>query len=372
MPAALEAENTGKVSGRRMEVSTVLETRHLRLVVAVAEEGTVTGAGVRLHLTQSAVSHQLLDLEDRLGIRLFARERRRLVLMPAGAALVSNARRILRELGYAEVDARLGGRTSPNRVRLATECHTSYRWLPSALSRFEQRFPGVELDFTLDSLRTPIDALLRGDVDVVVGYSKVQDCRVTTRALFADEIVVVMHPDDHLAARSFLELRDIAERRIFADDSVTQELDLRTSRHDRACSEPRQVKLVPLTEAVIELVSARLGIGILGKSLVYPYLASGKLVAKSLPGEGLFRGWQALTLASVVDDPVLSALVDTLGYEGSRFSRPSKVSSAPSSLSAPSSRRPAAAGAELKAAFDLESEVRTDSRGTDFDICVGV
>ena len=75
-----------------------LELRHLRLVLAIAETGGVGRAGERLHLTQSALSHQLREIEHRLGVALFDRVRNRLVLTEAGARVLESARRVLADV----------------------------------------------------------------------------------------------------------------------------------------------------------------------------------------------------------------------------------------------------------------------------------
>src|SRR5579863_9573736 len=81
---------------------TNLEVRHLKLLTAVAEEGSVTSAGKRLHLTQSALSHQLRDAEEKLGTALFLRLGKKMVLTPAGEKMLISARKVLDELRSAE------------------------------------------------------------------------------------------------------------------------------------------------------------------------------------------------------------------------------------------------------------------------------
>src|SRR5205814_7034093 len=96
-----------------------LEVRHLRLVAAVADVGSLTRAGDRLHLTQSALSHQLRDIESRLGAALFLRVAKRLVLTPAGERLLASARDVLRRLEQAGRRNRQEGEGRGGRLRPA-------------------------------------------------------------------------------------------------------------------------------------------------------------------------------------------------------------------------------------------------------------
>src|SRR5919108_6468138 len=88
-----------------------LEIRHLKLLAAVAEEGSVTDAGKRLYLTQSALSHQLRDAEEKLGTALFLRLGKKMVLTPAGEKLLACAQNVLEELAQTEsqIEALNGG-----------------------------------------------------------------------------------------------------------------------------------------------------------------------------------------------------------------------------------------------------------------------
>jgi len=117
-----------------------LEVRHLRLVAAVAAVGSLTRAGDRLHLTQSALSHQLRDIESRLGTALFLRIGKRLVLTPAGQRLLASATDVLGRLEEAERDIREMGRDRAGTLRITTECYTCYHWLPALLLRYRRTF----------------------------------------------------------------------------------------------------------------------------------------------------------------------------------------------------------------------------------------
>src|SRR2546430_7716615 len=108
-----------------------LEVRHLRLVEAVADVGSLTRAGDRLHLTQSALSHQLRDIESRLGAALFLRIGKRLVLTPAGERLLGSAKEVLARLERTEEEIRQMRRDKAGVLRLTTECYTCYHWLPA-------------------------------------------------------------------------------------------------------------------------------------------------------------------------------------------------------------------------------------------------
>src|SRR5215216_5575869 len=98
-----------------------LDLRHLRLVAAMADAGGQTRAAERLHLTQSALSHQLRDLESRIGTPLFIRGNRRMVLTPAGERVLSSARRVLHEIETLERDLIATAAEGGGVVRLATE-----------------------------------------------------------------------------------------------------------------------------------------------------------------------------------------------------------------------------------------------------------
>src|SRR5829696_1756756 len=137
-----------------------LEVRHLKLIRAIAREGSITAAGNRLHLTQSALSHQLRDAEEKLGVPLFTRLNKRMLLTPAGERLLASAETVIQEIKRAEEDIRQIALSREGILRLSTQCYTCYHWLPSMLKLFQQKFPRIEVQIMVEATRRPIEALL--------------------------------------------------------------------------------------------------------------------------------------------------------------------------------------------------------------------
>ena len=137
-----------------------LEVRDLRLVAAISELGNLTRAGQHLHLTQSALSHQLADLEQRVGGKLFERSGRRLIPTRLGKHLCDKAKVMIDQLRDVERDLANMAKGCEATLRIATECYTCYHWLPPVLDAFKQRHPGVDVRIVPGASSRPFRALL--------------------------------------------------------------------------------------------------------------------------------------------------------------------------------------------------------------------
>src|SRR5262249_10829993 len=160
--------------------------RHLQMVQAIHEEGTVTKAATRLHVTQSALSHQLLGIEDRLGVALFQRVGKRMLITPAGERLLGAGVIVLAELHQADRDINHGRTPRDGINRVSTECYTCYHWLPAHIREFNAQWPHVEVRIVLDATHGPHQALLDGRIDVGIVCSQWKNAKLSYTTLFKD------------------------------------------------------------------------------------------------------------------------------------------------------------------------------------------
>jgi LysR family transcriptional regulator for metE and metH len=286
-----------------------VEIRHLKLVRAVVRERGLTHAAARLHLTQSALSHQLADLERRLGTPLFARVGRRMVPTPAGERLVQAAEAILAELERAESDLPGLEGTGAGLIRVSTECYTAYHWLPRALESFSRRFPRVSVQIVVEATRRPLPALLEGRLDLAIVTERSGNRLVDHRLLFDDEMVLVMAPGHRLAASATIAPAQLAAETLilYAIPLVAADVFQRFLRP--AGVTPARLVHVELTEAILELVRAGQGVAALAGWAVGPEVRAGRLIARRLGRRGLRRRWYAAVRARHVP-PYLTAFVD--------------------------------------------------------------
>ncbi|MBA3767933.1 MAG: LysR family transcriptional regulator [Acidobacteria bacterium] len=289
-----------------------LEIRHLKLIKAVAQEGSVTKAGSRLHLTQSALSHQLRDAEEKLGTPLFTRLNKRMILTPAGERLLSSADTVLGEIKRAEEDIRQIALNREGILRLSTQCYTCYHWLPSMLKLFHQKYPRTEVQIMVEATRRPIEALLDGKLDLAIVSSPVRNNKVAYKPLFQDELVAIIKPHHPLASRPFLRAQDFSDEHLIIYSMPKEENMIFQKFLMPAGVSPRRVSQVQLTEAIIEMVKAGLGISVMARWAVAPQLAGGSLRAVPLTSKGLHRQWSAAMLKNKSAPAFLHGFVELL------------------------------------------------------------
>ena len=288
-----------------------LEVRHLQLVSAVADVGSLTRAGDRLHLTQSALSHQLRDIEARLGAALFLRVGKRLVLTPAGERLLESAKDVLERLEQTERDIRQMGKERAGVLRLTTECYTCYHWLPPLLIRYRKKFPRVEVRIDVAATGRPIENLLAGKLDLAITSHETTDRRLVSRRVFDDELMVMASRHHRFAQQAHVRLSEMRDETLFVyppreESRVLQEVLL------PAGAVPARIEEVQLTEAITELVKAGLGVAVLAPWSVRPLLDAGAIVARPLTARGLHRQWRATMLKDLARVDYVREFIDLL------------------------------------------------------------
>ncbi|PTL81656.1 LysR family transcriptional regulator [Vitiosangium sp. GDMCC 1.1324] len=284
-----------------------LDVRDLRVVLALASAGTTAQAASVLHLTQPAVSRALLAAEDKLGTRLFDRTPRGLVPTAAGQRLVTGATRLLVELGDLEHLVRTPV-TPPRRIRLVCECYTAYHWLPSTLMRLRKSLPELEVVLAVDHSRAPVAALEAGELDVaLITTSVVPRGRLEERPIFSDEVVFIMSASHPLAARKTLTPADLREHTLLTGQAASAESHWFMSSVFGRARPQLHFERLPLTEAILDVTRAGMGIAVLSEWIASPHLDRGDLVAKRLASGPLRRPWR-LAWRREVDDAALRLL----------------------------------------------------------------
>lgn len=271
-----------------------LDTRDLRLVLALAATRTTAAAAERLHLTQPAVSRALTGAEQRLGVRLFERTPRGLEPTGAGRAVLAAAPDLLHAMGALEARLR-GPAAAPRRLRIVCECYTAYHWVPSALRALQAGMPGVELGIALEGTADPMAALLAGEIDIalVSEAPRARSRRLVEQPLFADEIVFVLAASHPLAGRAALARADLHGVPLFTSRVPTRDMrwflqPLAARRGDP----PLDYRVLPLTEAVVDFARSGLGVGVLSEWVAAPHLARGDVVARRLASGAIRRPWR--------------------------------------------------------------------------------
>ena len=273
----------------------MIELRHLKAIVALAESGSVTQAARALHLTQSALSHQLASLEAYFEAPLFNRGQRPLSLTAAGVMLQQLAHRVLPEVeSTRQALTRLKQVDATRELRIAVECHTCYDWLMPAMDAYRELHPYVEMDLVPGFHIEPLQLLLHGKADVVVLSEAKRRAGVSYHPLFQFEMVALTARDHALIDRAYFTPRDFARDTLITYPVPDHMLDVvRRVLKPAGIKPPRRT--AELTVAILQLVASRRGIAALPRWAVEPYLQRGYVLARSIGSKGLWGRLYAAT-----------------------------------------------------------------------------
>lgn len=262
-----------------------MEIRQLKAFLAIAEAKTFTAGARLVNVTQAAISMQIRQLEDEVGLQLFTRTPRRVILTEAGEMLMERARRILREhdAAVAEIAELAGAEYGRLRIGSASAMFATAQ-LPSILQNLKETFPNAEITVSSGTSQTLVDKILHGDVDIAFVSLPVDNSHVTTELLFSDEIVAIAHPNHALADQKFISAAGLAGEPLILGEKGGNTRRLIDDFFSAANVHPNVVMELSRQEAINQMVENNMGVGIAGAKTVSKEITEGRLASWLIEG----------------------------------------------------------------------------------------
>ncbi|HEX4798440.1 MAG TPA: LysR family transcriptional regulator [Burkholderiales bacterium] len=292
----------------------MLELRHLRTLIAVNEAGTVSRAADRVHLTQSALSHQLRALEAHYGTAMVKRQGQSVKLTESGQRLAALARTVMGEIQAAERELAKLARKPTGTLRIALECHTCFDWLMPIMDAFRKHWPEVELDLVSGFNPNPLALLADNRTDLVIGSENRPRRGIAYHPLFRFEVLAVMPTDHRLRAKRFLDAQDFAQETLITYPVPEDRIDLIRRVLKPAKVRPRR-RTTELTVAILQLVASRRGVAALPNWGIRNYLDYEYVIARRIGKNGLWSNLYGATTREMAGQPFVRDFLETARRE---------------------------------------------------------
>jgi LysR family transcriptional regulator for metE and metH len=296
---------------------TAIELRHLRTLVALRSAGSLVRAAQLLHLTQSALSHQIKLLEDLYGVPLFERKSVPIAFTATGQRLLQLADEVLPLVEQADRDAARLSQGVAGQLRVALECHTCFDWLMPVMDEFRKRWPEVEVDLVSGFHSDPLTLLRGGNADLIIGTERPPAKTYASFPLFRFEILAVLPPKHRLQHRRRLDAKDFAGETLITYPVPEERIDL-----IREVLKPARIKFerrtTELTVAILQLVASRRGLAALPNWGIKNYVDYDYVTAKRIGTKGLWNDLYLSVPRELETRPYVGDFVNVIREQCSR------------------------------------------------------
>ena len=266
-----------------------MEIKYFRLIKSIAEEGSIANSAEKLFLTQSALSHQLRELEERLGFKVFHRTRNKWQLTDEGTELYKLGNSILDsiEKGFQNIEQLRSG--SVGNIKVSTECYSFYQGLSAFIQKMGLLYPEIDVDMILEATHQPISKILSNEIDMAIVTTRPNNDRLSSIEIYDDEIFAVMHRENHLAYNPFLDTNHFSEIHLIIHSFPLETVSVYEHFLKPNKITPFKISAIPLTEVAMEMVAANMGIMCMPKWALKSFHISEDLIFKRIGENGLKR-----------------------------------------------------------------------------------
>lgn len=281
----------------------MIDLRHLKTLAALKKTGSLVEAAECVHLTQSALSHQIKDLEERIGCSLFVRKTKPLRFTMAGERIVKLAETVLPLIHSTERELAKLTHGEAGRLYISVECHSCFDWLMPTLNKFRDNWPEVELDLMSGFNFAPIPALARGDIDLVITSDPEPVSGISFTPLFQYESLLAMSKHHPLTQKEFITPEDLQSETLITYPVDTDRLDVFQHFLDPADIEPQHIRTAELTVMMIQLIASGRGVGALPIWALSEYVRQDYITTRPLGANGVWATLYAATRTEQLEYP---------------------------------------------------------------------
>jgi DNA-binding transcriptional LysR family regulator len=262
-----------------------MEIRQLKAFLAIAEAKTFTAGARRVNVTQAAISMQIRQLEDEVGLPLLTRTPRRVILTEAGEYLLDRARKILREhdSALAEIAEVAGAEHGRLRIGSASAMFATQQ-LPFIMQKLKQKFPNADLTVSSGTSQRLVDKIMHGEVDMAFISLPVDNPNITTELLFSDEIIAIAHPKHILASEKYISAATLAGENLILGERGGNTRRMVDEFFAAANVKPNITMELSRQEAINQMVEMGLGVGLAGAKTVAREIREGRLISWYIEG----------------------------------------------------------------------------------------
>jgi len=267
----------------------MIERSHLAIVREIERQGSLTAAANELCLTQSAISHAIKKLEYNLGVEIWRREGRSLILTQAGQYLLAVANRVLPQLDYAQERLRQYAKGECGTLRIGMECHPCYQWLLKLVSPFLAAWPEVDVDVKQKFQFGGLGALFGYEIDLLVTPDPLHKPGLSFEPVFDYEQVLVVNSEHHLAKANYLEPQQLSTEALITYPVSLERLDIYNQFLSPAGISPKRHKPIETTDIMFQMVASGRGVAALPRWLVDEYASKLNVVPVKLGKQGIHK-----------------------------------------------------------------------------------
>ena len=296
-----------------------IEFRHLRTIKAIHDEGGLARAADRMHITQSALSHQVKGLEAQAGVELFVRRSKPLKLSAAGLRLLRLAEQVLPQV-EATLDEFASLRDgSTGRMHIAIECHACFEWLFPVLEAFRCAWSDVDVDIRPGLAFDALPALIKEEVDLVISSDPEDLTGIEFVELFDYAPVFVAASNHPLAQKAYIEAQDFEGQTLITYPVEHSRLDVFSQLLIPANVAPVAVRQAELTAVILLLVASNRGVSVLPDWVVREVKYSSDYLTRPLTKKGLKRRLYAAVRSEDRDKPYMEKLISLARIEARKL-----------------------------------------------------